>query len=394
MITFLHGSSKLENNRFIGDHIRSMRLSLHLVLLSVAAASLVAKVFSTPQAKEQITLSSQILGRIIDKQIRFFEKSSNGGNHTNPELTRKAQEIVSDYEVYLGENPKDANALILYGKFLRKVGQEQHAVDYFLEADSVNPKLAVVKQQLANYLIEEGRPVDAFPFLIMTIELAPSQPDYHFHLGNFLFLFEEELVREKIISKDRARSFMHKSFKQAAKFGPANFDYQLRYAQSFFDYPDSSKQEALEVWNKLIRKFPERSSTEKDYFKLSKARVLLELNRKSDALTLLNSVSSSTLDSAKKSLIQQVNGQEETKKKAKEEGKQSSMEVDHRFFIPDDPHLKRLRELTSRIKEEKMLTELKADAIKARFDEDGEIKIDLSQRANEEDFRNKESSLR
>ena len=252
----------------------------------------------------------------------------------------------------------------------------------------------MVKQQLANYLIEEGRPVDAFPFLIMTIELAPSQPDYHFHLGNFLFLFEEELVREKIISKDRARSFMHKSFKQAAKFGPANFDYQLRYAQSFFDYPDSSKQEALEVWNKLVRKFPNRSSTEKDYFKLCKARVLLELNRKSDALTLLNSVSSSTLDSAKKSLILQVNGKGKTKKKDKDEGKQSSMEVDHRFFIPDDPHLKRLRELTSRIKEEKMLTELKADAIKARFDEDGEIKIDLSQRANGADSRNKESSLR
>ena len=50
------------------------------------------------------------------------------------------------------------------GKFLRRVGQEQHAVGYFFEADSINPKLAVVKQQLANYLIEEGRPIDAFPF--------------------------------------------------------------------------------------------------------------------------------------------------------------------------------------------------------------------------------------
>jgi tetratricopeptide (TPR) repeat protein len=374
-----------------------MRISLHLVLLSVATALLAAKAFPAPetnQAKERITLSSQILGRIIDKQIRFFEISGNGGNHTNPELTRKAQEIVSDYEVYLGENPKDANALILYGKFLRKVGQEQHAVDYFLEADSVNPKLAVVKQQLANYLIEEGRPVDAFPFLIMTIELAPSQPDYHFHLGNFLFLFEEELVKEKIISKDRARSFMHKSFKQAAKFAPTNFDYQLRYAQSFFDFPDSSKEEALEVWDNLIRKFPDRSSTEKDYFKLCKARVLLELNRKSDALTLLNSVSSSTLDSAKQSLIHQVNRKAEKKKKNKEDGKQSNMEIDHRFFIPDDPHLERLKELTRRIKEEKMLTELKADVIKARFDEDGEIKIDLSQRANRPGSRNEESSLR
>lgn len=392
MITFLHASSKLENNLLIIDHVRSMRISIHLVLLSICQALLLPFAFPAPETKtanEPITLSSQKLGRIIDKQIRFFKLSGNEGRRNNTELTRKAQEIVSDYEVYLGENPNDTNALILYGKFLRKVGQEQHAVEYFLEADSINPKLAVVKQQLANYLIEEGRPVDAFPFLIMTIELAPTQPDYHFHLGNFLFLFEKKLVQEKIISKDRAGSFMHKSFGQAAKLAPTNFDYQLRYAQSFFDYPDSGKQEALEAWNRLDRKFTDRSSTEKDYFKLCKARVLLELNRKSDAMTLLNSVSSSTLDSAKKSLILQVNDKAKKKEKEEEEdGKQSKLEVDHRFFIPDDPHLQRLKELTSRIKEEKMLTELKADAIKARFDEDGEIKIDLSQKNGPEPYNN------
>ena len=389
MITFLHASSKLENNLLIIDHVRSMRISIHLVLLSICQALLLPFAFTAPETKtanEPITLSSQKLGRIIDKQIRFFKLSGNEGMRNNTELTRKAQEIVSDYEVYLGENPNDTNALILYGKFLRKVGQEQHAVEYFLEADSINPKLAVVKQQLANYLIEEGRPVDAFPFLIMTIELAPTQPDYHFHLGNFLFLFEKKLVQEKIISKDRAGSFMHKSFGQAAKLVPTNFDYQLRYAQSFFDYPDSGKQEALEAWNRLDRKFTDRSSTEKDYFKLCKARVLLELNRKSDAMTLLNSVSSSTLETAKKSLILQVN--DKAKKKEEEDGKQSKLEVDHRFFIPDDPHLQRLKELTTRIKEEKMLTELKADAIKARFDEDGEIKIDLSQKNGPEPYNN------
>ena len=30
----------------------------------------------------------------------------------------------------------------------------------------------------------------------MTIELAPEQADYHYHLGNFLFLFEDDLARE------------------------------------------------------------------------------------------------------------------------------------------------------------------------------------------------------
>jgi hypothetical protein len=54
------------------------------------------------------------------------------------------------------------------------------------------------------------------------------------------------------------------------------------------------------------------------------------------------------------------------------------LEVDHRFFLPDDPHLQRLRALTDRIKEKRMLSELKTDILKARFDEDGQIKIDFS----------------
>ena len=62
---------------------------------------------------------------------------------------------------YIGENSNDTHALLLYGKFLRKVGQNEHALSYFLRADSINPKLAVVKQQIANYLVEKQRPVDA-----------------------------------------------------------------------------------------------------------------------------------------------------------------------------------------------------------------------------------------
>ena len=361
-----------------------MRTCFHTTLCLLTSAFVSGNAFAEaghPPAQEGITLSSLALSRILDKQARFFRFPDKSSERNDPELTRKAQEIVADYDAYLGANPKDTNALILYGKFLRRVGQEQHAVGYFLEADSINPKLAVVKQQLANYLIEEGRPIDAFPFLIMTIELAPGQADYHYHLGNFLFLFEDDLAREGIMTKDSVRAFMHKSFKQSAKLSPSNFDYQLRFAQSFFDYPDSSKEFALRTWNELIRKFPDRSKAENDYFNLCKARILLELNRQSDAVSLIESVSSKALDSAKQSLLHQVKRKPKKNTKTdQDQKKQSRIEINHRFFIPDDPHLKRLRLLTGRIKEEKMLSELKADAIKARFDEENKIKIDLSQR--------------
>ena len=350
---------------------------------SFLIAALLLPIFQTPAkpalSAEGITLSSQALSHLLDKQSRFFELSGKPGKTNDAELTRKAQEIVAEYESHLSLYPKDTNALILFGKFLRRVGQEEHAVDYFLEADAINPKLAVVKQQLANYLIEEGKPVDAFPYLIMTIELDPMQADYHFQLANFLFLFGDELTRAGIMARDSVVSFMHKSFKQSSELAPSNFNYHLRFAQSFFDFPGAGKQNALQSWNELIRKFPERSKAEKDYFNLCKARILLDLNQQSAALSLLDSVSSKALLSAKKSLIQKVQKKpQETEKKTDANRKQSRLEVDHRFFLPDDPHLQRLRALTDRIKEKRMLSELKTDILKARFDEDGQIKIDFS----------------
>jgi cytochrome c-type biogenesis protein CcmH/NrfG len=107
-------------------------------------------------AKSEISLSDKKLAEIITTQERFFSQSKSGNKPSLKEMTRQAQEIVTAYESYLSHNPEDTSAIILFGKFLRQVGQEEYAVEFFLRADQVNPKLAVVKQQLANYLVEKG----------------------------------------------------------------------------------------------------------------------------------------------------------------------------------------------------------------------------------------------
>jgi tetratricopeptide (TPR) repeat protein len=327
----------------------------------------------------EISLSEKILGQILDRQERFFANYS-FKRLNEKEMTRHAQEIVANYESYLSQNPEDENALVLFGKFLRKVGQEEHAVEFFMEADKINPKLAVVKQQLANYLIEKDRPVDAFPFLILTIELSPKEAIYHFQLGNFLFLFEKELVGEKIFTTTSAQSFMHQCFREANKLEPTNFDFHLRYAQSFFDFTDSNKSNALKEWKNVEKKFPSRTKIEKDYFRLCQVKVLLELNRSKDASLLLKTVSSKSLKKAKDSLLMQFNEykQKEDPRLEFKDKKQSSLNWNHKRYIPTDPHLERLRKLTGKLIEEKMLSELKADAIKARYDQSGEIKIELT----------------
>ena len=331
-------------------------------------------------ANNQITLSSQRLSKIIEMEHRFFDLSKGARKPSDQELTRKAQEIVVSYESYLSDNSEDTDALILFGKFLDKVGQQDHAVNYYLEADTLNPRLAVVKQQIGNYLIEEGRPVDAFPFFMLTLEIEPEQHAYHFHFANYLFLFEDELVQAEIMEHEALKSFMLDCFGRASSLSPRNFDYHLRFAQSFFDYPKASRNKALQVWDNLISNFPLRSKSEKDYFKLCKGRILLELDRNKEAVALIESVSTTALTNTKLSLLEQVKLSKKTPPPEIHKNQQENKPGAHLHILPD-PHLDRLNEVTSRLKEESLLGQVRIDALRAHLDGSGKIQVDFSSRS-------------
>ena len=105
------------------------------------------------------SLSDLELSKIIEQQNRLLR---HGKDWSEDELTRQAQQIVTSYESYLLENPNDLNALLLFGKFLRKTGLHESAVSLFLQADQINPNIAVVKQEIGNFLVEDGKVVEAF----------------------------------------------------------------------------------------------------------------------------------------------------------------------------------------------------------------------------------------
>ena len=76
-----------------------------------------------------------------------------------------------------------------------RLGQKEDALPLFLRADQANPNIAVVKQELGNYLVENNQPMEAFPFFLMATRLDPNEPFYHHNLGNFVFLFQEHLTK-------------------------------------------------------------------------------------------------------------------------------------------------------------------------------------------------------
>ncbi len=320
----------------------------------------------------EYSLADRNLLKIIESEKRFFSLNSESSLDTK-ELSRNAQELVALYEAHLAENPNDTNALILYGKFLNRVGQENHAIGFFLKADSLNPKLAVVKQQIGNFLVEQNRPLDALPFLTAAVEINPSVAEYHFHLGNFLYLFEDQLAASQILGKKSIESFAHECFAKAAQKKPLSFDYRLRFAHSFFDCSESDANAALLEWNRLIKDFKSNlSEPEIDYIKLCKARIMVELNKKKEARILIEEVSTKSLANTKETLLNSINIKT---KPAKTLPAKKTKKTGLIRSLIHDPHLARLKKLTETLREENLIKAIPADQISAQQDSNGKIRL-------------------
>ena len=86
---------------------------------------------------------------------------------------------------------------------------------------------------------------------------------------------------------------------------------------------------------------------------------------------------SKSLEKVKKTLLNRTD-KNQNSQNLKSNTKQSSFKTDQKIFLPSDPHLKRLQKMAADFLEEKMLSELKSDAIRAKYNNKGEIEIEFS----------------
>ena len=91
----------------------------------------------------QSDLDTQRLYKISQREQRIYQQlETNPDFYTAEDLERKFSEITLAYSNYLSENPDDVEALILYGKLLRQLGENDRAFQVFLKADELDPERA------------------------------------------------------------------------------------------------------------------------------------------------------------------------------------------------------------------------------------------------------------
>ena len=274
-----------------------MRRTLSLLLLLLPTAA--------PLVSAQTSIADKRLADIALKEERIYKKIAEDPEfYSADDLERHVTDLIGAYSAYLLDHPKDVNALILYGKLLRRVQRFDEAFSAFLKADELDPGIAVVKQQIGTHLAETNKPKAALPFYLRAVELEPETAVYHFALGELLHEFRREYIDEGIFTRDALEREMIKAFKKAAALQPEAFDLQMRLGEAYYDLSSPDWKAALLHWNKMRKETGNELRIE--ILDLHRARVMSKLGRTEQAIELAQKVQTPSLQKSKQEVLDEI----------------------------------------------------------------------------------------
>lgn len=249
---------------------------------------------ATPLLKELVARQDKLLAEL-------------GKDHSRDDddrLQRDIQNLIYDYDDFLRRFPKFTPAYVTYGLLLNKVGMRRQSVVILLKANELNPDVPIVKNQLGDYLAEEGEPIEAANYFISAIRLAPKEPLYHYQLGTVLLEGRDSFLKSGLWTRAQLDRTMNKAFRKASELAPGNIIYAYSYAHSFNDMANPNWDEALKVWGALEHQCS--PGLEKDTIRLQAANILIKQKKFDLARFLLTTVTTGSLKVQKQKLLDQL----------------------------------------------------------------------------------------
>lgn len=278
-------------------------MRIFLKTLAVAAgllAALLLPAAETPPRPE--TLAEKTLKDIVARQKDIFSRADKEGEHLDMAgLRGELQSVINSYDVLIQKSPGFTPAYVAYGLLLGKVGMNKQAAGILLKANKLDGEIPVVKNEIGRMLAEDGKLVDALPWITAAIDLAPQEPLYHYHLGKLLTEGRDEFLKTGQFTRAALDQAMLEAFARAAELAPENFAYAYRHAEAYYDLESPPWDAALARWSALETRV--RPGIEQQTIRLQAANVLIKMDRRDHARALLITVTEPVLAKQKQTLL-------------------------------------------------------------------------------------------
>jgi tetratricopeptide (TPR) repeat protein len=274
-----------------------------MTISRLAVALVALAVFPSLRAQENSgTLADHEFMQISQRQVELLSDAAKDGDKVDAEALRlQAQSLVDEWERFLEANPTYALGYAGYGYLLWKMDMRKESVALLMKANQIDPNIALVKNEIGNYLAEEDKPLDAVNYFMAAIQLAPDEPLYHYQLGTLLYEARDEFVRSGEWTRDAIDNAMHDAFKKASDLAPDRIEFTHRYAESFADMPIPDWDAALKVWGKVENQA--RTPLERQEARLQAANIMVKQGNLDAAKVLIATVTESDLQAPKEKLV-------------------------------------------------------------------------------------------
>ncbi len=256
------------------------------------------------RAAESESMTDHTLRQLVERQKELLAEAAKENPHFDRDSFQlQMQQICQGYDALLRDNPDYAPGYGAYGYLLGKIGMRKASIAMLLKANQLDADQPLVKNQIGNFLAEEGRPLEALPYFIAAIQLAPKEPLYHYQLGTLLHEAKDDFLKSGEWTAEGLEHSEHEAFRQAAELAPDRIEFTYRYAESFYDLTIPDWDGALKAWSKLEEKA--QTDVERQTMRLQAANVLIKQGKLDHARMLLATVTEAALQGQKQKLVAQ-----------------------------------------------------------------------------------------
>lgn len=281
-----------------------MRIFLKTLLLAAALLAGSSLVAAEAPARAE-TMAEKTLKDIVARQRDLLGRADKEGDHLDVAWLRgELQSVINSYDILIQKSPDFAPAYVAYGMLLGQVGMTKEAVGILLKANQLDKEIPVVKNEIGRFLAEDGKLVEALPWIMAAIDLEPSQPLYHYHLGKLLTEGRDDFIKTGQFTRASLDKAMLQAFARAAELAPASFAYAYRHAEAYYDLETPQWDDALALWRKLDAGV--ETPLEHQTLWLHQANVLLKQGKRDEARALTGKVTELTLAKQKQTLLDQL----------------------------------------------------------------------------------------
>ncbi len=263
--------------------------------------------FGVPPLAAQDDPATRDLKVLVERQRVLLTRAAAAQDPVEVEDVREPlQRLVFQYEDYLKKYPDVAAGYASYAMLLGNplIDERRRAAALLLRANQLDSDLPLVKNQLGNYLAEEGRPLEAINYYLAATRLEPKEPLYHFQIGTLLSAARDDFLKSGEWTRASIDRAMLDAFRLAAELAPDNIPFGYRYCEAHYDLEKPDWEAALASWRALGARLS--APIEQQTVRLHEANILILQGNPDAARPVLETITDERLATQKQKLVAQL----------------------------------------------------------------------------------------